>query len=116
MPNTVKVDYKVKPQNQTAEVGQTVTFICKSDFTPMWYYNGGDLPSNAATSAVFGHSSYILRLHNIQFQHEGIYTCYGHDEASYSFVEGVTKFYFQDKGMLTVIPRSKSAIYDFLEG
>ena len=107
----MKINYKVIPQNKTAKVGETVTFTCKSDFIPTWYYNGGSLPPNTLVEIGSTTSIYKLIIHQVQFHNGGTYLCQGRDEDLYSFHEGLSKLYFEDEGELTVVARGKLPRY-----
>ncbi len=62
----------VYPSVQSAEIGDTVRFMCDSQLTKRWGKNGNVLPRNAKVS---GKLDRILTITDVRMFNEGTYEC-----------------------------------------
>ncbi len=60
------------PHKISANIGQTVSFVCDFQRPKKWKFNSQDLPNNAKIS---GKLNRVLTITNVQSDNEGIYTC-----------------------------------------
>ena len=66
----------------TANVGDTVKFLCNTDITVAWNFKNGPLPNNALTGRMGKPHLQTWRLQwliltDVQLENAGLYTCYG---------------------------------------
>ena len=64
---------RVKPEEQTIQLGVDVHFICLSQSKVYWQYDGNVLPRNAEIMSK-GHK---LRIREVQYRNRGYYECEG---------------------------------------
>ncbi|KAK3747596.1 hypothetical protein RRG08_065464 [Elysia crispata] len=72
------IDVVKQPENQTAQVGDTVTFMCRSQDwpKPSVHWVRTTKTGMIIEMLEYGNSSEVLVIHNVTKDHAGVYTCF----------------------------------------
>ena len=76
----------ITPKYMTANVGDTVKFLCDINVAVEWNFKNGPLPTNARTGRVSKRPklrSWRLQwliLTDVKLENAGLYTCYGNSQ------------------------------------
>ena len=77
---------KIDPPRKTAAPLQTIEFLCYTENTVVWLFQGGPLPLNAEEVRRSETRWSILKINNVMLNNAGTYTCVG-EESKYVIFE-----------------------------
>ena len=90
---------KIDPPHQTAAPLQTIEFLCYTEITVAWFFQGGPLPLNAEEVRRSETRWSILKINNVILINAGTYTCVG-EESKYVIFEADAVLSVQGKQIL----------------